>query len=307
MKEEEARRIAVEENYEYKQPRDKEEKRFLRIIAHFDELLFKESLLGEPVREGEKSASMPLKFKLQGEGIFVALFFHMFSLAVYLLFLVIAFWVKYSPDSTTIETAFFSSPAYKVLTTLMAAAILSAVPVLFIKRYVIYPEGFLFVRVKNFLIGYWLALSMILLFNLIKIAVVKLKGEGLASVVLPSVYSFIETHPKEFLFTLVGLAVALTLAGLLLLFMTRKDYLNAVGILLLTFGITLAVLVMLLNKYGYTPQNAEWLIYYLTAFLMEAFSEEGELIAVLIALSTYFLFKRKISELERKMYKMPWS
>jgi hypothetical protein len=304
---EDARRIAVEENYEYKKPKDKEEKRFLRIVAHFDDLLFKESLLGEPIKEGEKSASMPLKFKLQGEGMFAAFFFHVFSLAVYVLFLIIAFWVKYDPTSGELDRAFFTSPLYSYLAALMSAAVLSAVPLLFVRRYVIYPEGYLLVRVKNFLYGYWLALLILLLLSLVRIAVVRLKGEGLASYLLPHVYAFIQSHPKLFILGLVVGAGVLVLAGLFLLIATRKDYLNAVGLVLLVAGITAGVLAGLLYQYGYTPENAQWLVYYLVLFLMGSFSEEAELLSLLLPLSTYLYFKAKVRALERKMYAMPYS
>jgi len=307
MHDEEARRIAVEESYEYKKPRDKEEKRFLRIIAHFDDILFKEALLGEPVKEGEKSASLPLKFKLQGEGMFVAFFFHIFSLAVYILSLVLAFWVRYNPESTNLDRLLFSNPLYNYLAALLSAAILSAVPLLFIRRYIIYPEGYLFTRVKNFLIGYWLSLLILIFLLGIRTVVVRLGGESLVGRVLPAVYSFIENHPEGFIVVLATTALILSLSGFLLLVITRKDYLNAIGLLLLTAGTTLGVVFGLLYKYGYSLENAQWLIYYLTMFLMSSFSDSTELLSLLIPLLTYFIFHLKVKSLQKKMYGMPYS
>ncbi|ADU97713.1 hypothetical protein Theam_1757 (plasmid) [Thermovibrio ammonificans HB-1] len=307
MHDEEARRIAIEENLEYKKPRNKEEKRFLRIVAHFDDLLFKESLLGEPIREGEKSATLPLKFKLQGEGIFVAFFFHITSLAALLFFLIIEFWVKYSPDSMRVEKLLFESPAYKIVVTVATAAILSAVPVMFIKRYIIYPEGYLFVRVKNFLMGYWLGLTVLLLLSIVRMVIVSLKGEGVMSWLLPRVYDFIQSHFEVFHIGIVAGAVLLFSLGLGLMFLTRKDYINAVGLMLTTAGSILGILAVLLYKYGATPENAQWLIYYLAVFIMNAFSEKIEMATLLIPLLTVFLFKWKVRSLRRKMYEMPYS
>ena len=307
MQEEEARRLAYEEEYETRKPKDKNEKRFLRVIAYFDELLFKESLLGEPVREGDKSATLPFKFRLQGEGIFVALFFHVVSLALYVLFLMVAFWAVYDPQSSAVNREFFSSSYYRIIVAVMEGLILSAVPLMMISRYVIYPEGYLFVRIHNFLIGYWTAIIVLLVIDLFKVILSSLKGFSFAAVLMPKIYHLIDAHPKGFLATVLLTAVAGIVIGIMLMLATRKDYLNAIGLVVFTVGAIFATLAALLFKYGYSPTNAKWLIYYLANFLLQAFSEKLSLLALLIPLATYFLFRRKVRELRRKMYEMPYS
>jgi len=305
--EEEARRLIAEETYEHRKPEDKEEKRFLRIVAHFDDLLFKESLLGEPIREGEKSATVPLKFKLQGEGVFTALFFHIVSVAFYFSFLLIAFWVKYDPSSRTLDRLLFTSPAYSFLAAFISAAVLSAVPVFFVKRYVVYPEGYLFVRVKNFLYGYWFGILGVAFLITVKIIVTAVTGESFAGKLLSLLYQVVSLHLREFVLGTTALAFALFLAGALLLFGTRKDYLNAVGMLFAVAGATLLVFVVLLVKYGATVQNAQWLLYYLFQFVLSAFSDKCELAAVVLPLLTYFYFRKRVSDLKKMMYGMPYS
>lgn len=307
MQEEEARRLAYEEEYETKKPKDKNEKRFLRIVAYFDELLFKESLLGEPVREGDKSATLPFKFRLQGEGIFVALFFHIVSIAIYVLLLMVAFWAVYDPQGTELNRTLFSSPYYRLLIAVVEGLILSAVPLMMISRYVIYPEGYLFTRVHNFLIGYWTAIVILLIIDLFKVLLSSLKGFSAAAVLMPKVYSLIDAHPKGFLAAVIAAAVLGVVLGIMLMLATRKDYLNAVGLVIFTVGAIFGALAVLLFKYGYSPTNAKWLIYYLANFLIEAFSEKLSLISLLMPLSTYLLFKRKVRELRKKMYEMPYS
>lgn len=307
MQEEEARRLVIEETYEFKKPKDKEEKRFLRVIAHFDSILFKEALLGEPVPEGEKSVTLPMKFKLQGEGMFAAFFFHIVAIATYLFLLLLAFYVKYDPESSLIEKGVFTSPFYSVIAVILSASMLSIVPLFFVHRYVIYPKGYLLVRVRNFLIGYWLALFIFLLFEAAKIVATHLTGETIVGKLLPFIYHLIDAHSNFVPAFVVGTAGICVFSGFLLLFLTRKDFINAIGVIFLIFGGVFTVLAVLLFKYGCTPQNAKWLVYYLTQFLLSAFSDKEEVLTVLLPMATYFYFRKKISDLNRKMYGMPYS